>query len=32
LPIPLDLFKPYLNSSPNGYGVIAGQKKRQEEK
>jgi regulator of protease activity HflC (stomatin/prohibitin superfamily) len=31
LPIPLDLFKPYLNSSPDGYGVTAAQKKSQEE-
>jgi regulator of protease activity HflC (stomatin/prohibitin superfamily) len=32
LPIPLDLFKPYLNSSPDGYGVTAAQGKGQEEK
>jgi hypothetical protein len=31
LPIPLDLFKPYLNSSsPDGYGASAVQKKSQE--
>ena len=32
LPIPLDLFKPYLNSSssPDGYGASAAQKKSQE--
>jgi regulator of protease activity HflC (stomatin/prohibitin superfamily) len=32
LPIPLDLFKPYLNSSPDGYGVTAAQKKSEEER
>jgi hypothetical protein len=32
LPIPLDLFKPYLNppSSPDGFGTSAVQKKSQE--
>jgi hypothetical protein len=33
LPIPLDLFKPYLNSSspsPGGYGASAAQRKSQE--